>query len=633
MTKYLPGKKGFFGHLVDGVSDLFWGTRSARISAETMRDNNENLIGYYEKRDNIQQQMQMAQMQLQAVMQQRTFDFQNEQGHLNRQFQAEEGKLNRQLQAELATINRLFQAEEGRRNREFQSQEGRRNRELQAQQGRLNRELQAELAILNREFQAQEGRLNRENALQLEIFRAKLQVFLQEQQKQFQLQLKEIDAALAKELKSIDLHNNLTVIRQQRRLNNWPLTLDDEQIKEIITSDSLLILFVPPIIKYDRAGVGANHSPNSFPDIEQGLNRRLRAFIEKYKQNGRKVDFLTGVWMTKALSGEGAFKTLFSGLKTKPILAINTLVERTYYHLEYSYWNQTFQEPYIDSLPKEESLSWLELLYGATKERLLQWEEQRNSEAKEKGTTNEFDRDWGLEVVNKFLADLELVKRENRLLERGQNPENLPNRNYTVLDSDRETFSRLIAIQICLLIGKIADEYFLLDVAPKDRQRPLLPELLPNLLEEIPSEYKEAIIEAVVSFYQSLYQQLGNTESAWIPEMCLDLARSLIHLDNKLWAKEQIEKSVKYWLEMRGIKSIAQVRNLEIMKFVITQEATSYVEYVKQCLEFLPEEDLPYAQTFYQTWKTIRENQQLKLAESQQEFEQSKFEPIQRFVY
>ncbi len=170
------------------------------------------------------------------------------------------------------------------------------------------------------------------------------------------------------------MQNNLTVIRQQRRLNNLPLTLDDEQIKEIIKSDNLLILFVPPILKYDRAGAGANSQPNTFPDIEQGLNRRLRAFLEKYKQSGRKVDFLTGVWMTKALSGEGAFKTVFSGLKSKPMLVINTILERTYYHLEYSYWSQTFQEPYIDSLPKEEPLSWLELLYFAAKERLLKWE-------------------------------------------------------------------------------------------------------------------------------------------------------------------------------------------------------------------------------------------------------------------
>ncbi|NEN91245.1 MAG: hypothetical protein F6K48_20985 [Okeania sp. SIO3H1] len=607
MTKILSKKKNWFEHLAEGVSDIFWGTKSARISSESMQINNENLIEYYERRDSIQQQMEAGKMQLQALMQQRNFEFQYEQSHLNRHFQGQQGELNRELQAELAIINSLFQAQEGKLNRESQAELAGLNRKFQAQEGKLNRELQAELARLNREFQAKEGKLNRENAVQLEIFRAKLQTFLQEKQKDLQFQLKEIDVALARELKAIDLQNNLTVIRQQRRLNNWPLTLDDEQIKEIVKSDNLLILFVPPILKYDRAGAGANSSPNTFPDIEQGLNRRLRAFLEKYKQSGRKVDFLTGVWMTKALSGEGAFKTVFSGLKSKPMLVINTIVERTYYHLEYSYWSQIFQEPYIDSLPKEEPLSWLELLYFAAKERLLKWEAQRNQEKIETGTTEEFDGDWGGEVVNKFLADLQLIKRENRLLERGQDPNNLPNRNYTVLDSDKETFSRLIAIQICLLIGRTADEYFLLDVPPQERQRPLLPELLPNLLEEIPSEYREKIIEYIVGFYQSLYQQLGEEESAWVPEMLIDLAISLIHLDNKFWAKEQIEKSVESWLLMRGIKSLEQVSNLEMMKYVLAPGDDEYLDRLNQCIPLLGRENYVVpAETLLNTWRKLK---------------------------
>lgn len=595
MTKSLSGKKGFFGHLMDGVSDLFWGTRSARISSDTMRENNENLIEYYEKRDGIQKQIQMGQMQLQAVIQQRTFEFQAEQSYLNRKVQVEEGILNRKLQSELAVINRLFQSEQSQLNREFQAEEG-----------RLNRDLQFELSKLNREFQAQEGKLNRENACQLEIFRARLQVFLQENQKEFQLQLKQIDADLARELKKTDLQNNLTVIRQQRRLNNWPLTLDDEQIKENIMSDNLLVLFVPPILKYDRAGAGSNSTPNTFPDIEQGLNRRIRSFIDKYKQNGRNVDFLTNVWMTKGLAGEGAFKTIFSGLKSKSVLAINTLVERTYYHLEYGYWSNNFQEPHIGSLPKEEPISWLELLFDTAKERLLKWEKQRNLEAEEKGTTNDFDQDWGIEIASKFLADLDIIKREKKLTERGQNPFELPNRNYTIIDSDREDFSRLLSIQICILIGKFADEYFLLDIEPKKRQPPLLPRLLPDLLKDVPLEYQEEIIEAVISFSKSLYQQLGTTESAWIPEMLLDLGQSLANLDNKSWAKDQVEESVKCWLLIRGIQSLEDIDNLEIMKFIITPRADNYMERLGQCLELLPNEYLPYAQTLYQTWKRLK---------------------------
>ena len=78
MARFLPKKKNWFEHLVEGSSDLFWGTRSARISSESMRINNENLIEYYERRDSLQQEMQTLQMKLQDLMQQRNFEFQFE---------------------------------------------------------------------------------------------------------------------------------------------------------------------------------------------------------------------------------------------------------------------------------------------------------------------------------------------------------------------------------------------------------------------------------------------------------------------------------------------------------------------------------------------------------------------------
>ena len=157
------------------------------------------------------------------------------------------------------------------------------------------------------------------------------------------------------------------------------------------------------------------------------------------------------------------------------------------------------------------------------------------------------------------------------------------------------------------MIGRTADEYFLLDVPPQERQRPLLPELLPNLLEEIPSEYREKIIEYLVYFYQSLYQQLGEEESAWVPEMLIDLASSLIHLDNKFWAKEQIEKSVESWLLMRGIKSLDQVSNLEVMKYVLVSGDDEYLDRLNQYILLLGRENyVVLAETLLDTWRKLK---------------------------
>ncbi|NER05305.1 MAG: hypothetical protein F6K17_23270, partial [Okeania sp. SIO3C4] len=59
--------------------------------------------------------------------------------------------------------------------------------------------------------------------------------------------------------------------------------------------------------------------------------------------------------------------------------------------------------------------------------------------------------------------------------------------------------------------------------------------------------------------------------------MLIDLASSLMHLDNKFWAKEQIEKSVKSWLSMRGI-SLDKVGNLEVMKYVLVSGDDEYLD-------------------------------------------------------
>ena len=73
MANFFPNKKNWFQHLVEGVSDFFWGTRSARMSSEALGINNQKLIEYYEKRDSIQKQIQTTKIQLKTVMEERNF--------------------------------------------------------------------------------------------------------------------------------------------------------------------------------------------------------------------------------------------------------------------------------------------------------------------------------------------------------------------------------------------------------------------------------------------------------------------------------------------------------------------------------------------------------------------------------
>ncbi|MFM6817170.1 MAG: GUN4 domain-containing protein, partial [Dolichospermum sp.] len=77
-------------------------------------------------------------------------------------------------------------------------------------------------------------------------------------------------------------------------------------------------------------------------------------------------------------------------------------------------------------------------------------------------------------------------------------------------------------------------------------------------------------------------QSFENDRSAWIPELVLDLAHSLSHLPDKSWAREQLNYSVRYWLQLRGM--IANNNNLlQAIGSVLTFQDREYFEKLKEC--------------------------------------------------
>jgi len=249
MTKRLQGKseKGLWGKVWNGVKAVFVPQvyQADRI-AETQRDNTDRIVIGNEKLEKSRQAFRKAELELQEL-----------QRKDNLFFQAEQNKKNRELQVALAEFNRQTIAFEGRQNRQLQAYLAELNREAVAYEGKMNRQLQAELSELNRMFQANEGKLNREHSLKLELFRANVQKWMFEQQKELQLQLKQIDAEIARELRFIDRKTTIIGIREQRKLNNLPICLLAEQILD--SSDNqilapLRIFFSPPHLHFNRAG-------------------------------------------------------------------------------------------------------------------------------------------------------------------------------------------------------------------------------------------------------------------------------------------------------------------------------------------------------------------------------------------
>ncbi len=568
MTKALPGKQGIWGTITKAFNYVFRPNITAsEIVSETQRINTERSIEANAERDKKQQELDKIKIQLQVLHHQENLAFQSDQSELNRQFQGKENLLNRELQEELGRINREFQAEENQ----------------------LNRELQAELARINREFQASEGKLNREHAAQLEVFRSNLQKWILEQQKELQLQLKTLDAELARELRIYDRQTALEVVKEQKRQNNSPIWLVAEDLLHSNPNQPLIpmrVFFSPPTLRYDRSPQ-SNDINKSFPEMEQALTRDLRNFFAKYTAQGRPIEFLGGAWTSNFFYGEAATRSIFRGLKTEPALILESIVEGDIFDLNFGFWGLNWTGyRYKSAL----SFSWREALYEFVKIRAWRWKQNFEAHIAAGKNPADFEKRYGMETVKRLQRNLEILEREQQCIEDGYDPTEIE-RPYSVHQNDYEELRGFLATCHCLFAGVLVDEYFLVHVNPQVRFRPLLPQLLPELLEKVPETELQELIEVLVTFYQNLYEQIEKDESGWIPELALDLAEGLIGLPQKHWAKGRVIYSIQSWLKLRGLSPEAEELEslLPVMESALMIDDIAYVGKLNSCLKQLGE--------------------------------------------
>jgi formylglycine-generating enzyme required for sulfatase activity len=580
MTRTLPGQKGFWVNFLEGVKAVFTPTvYQADRQAETLTRNTDLTIEANQRLEESRQQLRKQELALQEFQRQ-----------ANLEFPAEQSDLNRSLQSELARLTREFQTQEALLNREFQGSEGKKNREHQEKLARLNMELQAEIAKLNREFQAKEGKLNREHQVQLEIFRSNLQKWCIEQQKELQLELKALDAELDRELRIYHRQTAIEVIHEQQRQNNYPIWLIAEDLLHSNPNQNpipLRVFLSPPSLRFDRSGDG-NDAAKDFPDMEETLGAYLQQFFEKYSAQGRPIEFLSGAWTSKFFHSQAATKSMFRGLKTEPTLILESAAEGDYFNLRFGYWGLNWATYRYKSAIT--MLPWQEVLFDFAKQRALRWKEKRDKHIAAGKNAEEFDNRYGMETVKRYRRNLEIIENERLCIEDGDDPSEIE-RLYSIHQNDYNQLRQFIGICHCIIAGLLADEYFLVHVSPEVRQPPLLPQILPDLLGEIPSEEQDNLAEIVVIFYRKLYNVIGQEESAWVAEMWLDLAESILSLPKKHWAEAQIFESVKAWLNLKKPGFLekpgfwGEGELLDALDSALTIDDLSYVEKLNSCLD------------------------------------------------
>jgi formylglycine-generating enzyme required for sulfatase activity len=442
---------------------------------------------------------------------------------------------------------------------------------LQRQEGDLNREAQMELARYQQECLEREGTLNREHGEKIELFRADLQKWAIQQQKELQLELKQLDLEHAREQRLTDRQTALEVIRAQKRENNSPIWLLAE---DLIGHDRqqpvvpLRVLFSPP----------ATTPEQQFPEMERSLGRDLRQFFDTYSANGRPIEFLAGAWNSKFFHSEAATKAIFRGLKTEPVMILEATVEGDIFDLNFAYWGMNWPTYRYKTAV---SLSWQEALYDFAKARTLLWVQKQRELKRDR---SQMIKMYGEQVVKDHLENFQIQRREQECLKHGEDPTTI-DRAYHLQTQDYEDLRKFIGICHCLFAGILADEYFLLHVPPQFRQPPLLPALLEELLADIPESVATELIELVVSSYETIYETIAQTESSWVPEFQIDLAHSLLDLPQQFRAQDKVEASIDAWLQLHGAGEVMD-RYVTLSKLIGIDDL-HYIQKLNECLRRL----------------------------------------------
>ncbi|MDB9453367.1 GUN4 domain-containing protein [Dolichospermum circinale] len=419
----------------------------------------------------------------------------------------------------------------------------------------INQQTQLKLADKSQETQLKLEQLKNElkKASELEQF---------DRQKQLQLELAEFTRETQLKIAAQQRETTLALPEVNKLFENWPLRIVPSLILNSPVSDNrppLKVIIAPPEVNFDKFG-----SATQVPKMENTLAQGLRQFLDKnYSRHSpiRPVEFLDGAWDSNKYHGGSSIKVLFEMLKSEPLVILESEIEGDYLNFRVAYWgygDTTYK--YGTALAR---LPYTNILYDSAKSRAIKWKPDRDrliQMGKNPKLINELDT-----------HNLEILEEEEQLKSFGIDTSDL-SRRYKISNKDFDVFYQFLITVHALFAGLTIDIHYLIhyDVTP----------LLPQLLSDLVVGDKQ-IIGGIFSNYQGVYQSFENDRSAWIPELVLDLAHSLSHLPDKSWSREQLNYSVRYWLQLRGV--IANNNLLEATRSVLTFQDREYFEKLKEC--------------------------------------------------
>jgi tetratricopeptide (TPR) repeat protein len=416
------------------------------------------------------------------------------------------------------------------------------------------------------------------------------------QQKKLEEQLARYNHQTQLEVADYQRKTTLQLEEVKKLFENWPLRIVPLQILEAHYNRQpipLRIFLSPPTVSFD-------HCPQpqlGFPALEPKLDQGLREFLDKYyslQDPSRPTEFLGGAWDSKSASKEASIRALFSMLKSEPTLVLESEVLDEYdLSLRIGYWGLG-QAPYCyETITK---ISYREILCDLAKERALKWKKAKEKLIADGKTPQQLS---SLRPDDE--ANLKLLEDEAELKAHGLDPKDLL-LDYKIASQDVQELCQILVVCHCLVAGWVVDAYHYLhyDVPP----------LLPKLISEITNQVRnpqalQPILQGVVTSYRMLYASLIEERPSWMPELSLQLAKSLAYLPVKSWASEQAYHSVKNWLRSHQLSPVEGIQALDKMKDAITLADRDYLRELKTCFKQLGDQEVS-AKLFDLDWEITK---------------------------
>ena len=366
-----------------------------------------------------------------------------------------------------------------------------------------------------------------------------------EERKKQDIFLKQYDRETQILVANVTLQNTLMSTEYTRILDSHPLTIMTtptldfyKQYSDISKPVPPLIIISPPALEFEAYP----HAAQGFSQIEARLTDELRNFLHtNYSIHNqiRPAKFLGGAINNQQFHSEAALEILHWTHKSVPTFILESKVYRDTLKL-YSAWWDVMEE--IPHYQKVISICWQDALYPLARENANLWRAERQQLLAAGKTIEEIIAEGGDDEYN-----LQVLEAETRDEKRGVKRPREYHVNGVEYTQDLADFWVLCHI---VLTGLALDSYYLFNY----NICPLLPELLPNLLLQIPdNDLQDKLVAVLLENYWQIYHKLKWQLPDLIPDLALDLAQKLTYLDDRSWARGQLNYALLIWLELRQV--------------------------------------------------------------------------------